>query len=133
MSGLTRALERTTSGGNAGGDCLTHPRQRSSLSFFPLGDIPHTSDMTAPATIAELQLALDAAGVNPRTYSFISDAEGDLFRLAEFRDELGRGWHFYYAERGIRTGEVPFREEGEACAYFLRRVLANPTTRTDVA
>ena len=85
--------------------------------------------LPTPTSIAELQHALGAAGVNPSSYSFVSDCPGDVFRLAEFHDELGRGWYFYYTERGLRRGEVRFRDEAEACTFFLERVLAASGTR----
>ena len=49
--------------------------------------------------------------------------------MVEFHDELGGGWLYYYTERGARRDEVRFRDEAEACVWFLERVLrlAQPT------
>ena len=79
--------------------------------------------MHTPTTIPELKRVLDEAGVLPRFYSFDSDGFDDCFRLAEFHDELGRGWHYYFAERGHRNDLVTLRSEAEACAWFLERIL----------
>ena len=67
---------------------------------------------------------------SPDAYSFVSDGIGECYRLVEFHDELGRGWHYYYAERGQRTGLVTSRDEAEACAWFSERVLRDPTVYT---
>ncbi len=79
--------------------------------------------MQSPANIVELKHILDEAGILPSAYSFVSDGSGECYRLEEFQDELGRGWHYYYAERGQRTGLVTFRDEAEACSWFLSLIL----------
>ena len=38
-------------------------------------------------------------------------------------------WAVYYSERGLRSGEVVFQTEHEACSYFLDLVLSDDTTR----
>jgi hypothetical protein len=80
-----------------------------------------------PANITELNRILVEAGIMAECYSFDTDGEGERYRLAEFQDEFGRGWHYYYAERGQRTGLITFRNEAEACAWFLECILRDPT------
>ncbi len=78
--------------------------------------------------LAELKLALDAAQVSVRAYSFVSDASGEVYRIAPVDDRLGGGWEIYYAERGSKSGRVVFRTETEACTEFLRWILNDLTT-----
>ncbi len=37
------------------------------------------------------------------------------------------GWHVFYAERGLRSGEAVFADESEACLELLRRLSRDKT------
>ena len=85
--------------------------------------------MQTLTTVPELKRVLNEAGILPVFYSFDSDGFVDCYRLAEFHDELGRGWHYYFAERGQPRDLVTLRSEAEACAWFLERVLCDSGVR----
>jgi hypothetical protein len=38
-------------------------------------------------------------------------------------------WVVYYSERGLQTGRRAFAEESEACEFFLKAMVSDPTTR----
>ena len=79
--------------------------------------------------LQELKTALDAEGISELAYSFSSDGFGEVFRISAIHDILGDGWEVYYSERGNKNELVVFRTEEEACEYFLRRLLKDPSTR----
>jgi hypothetical protein len=43
------------------------------------------------------------------------------------------GWVVYYSERGLQAGKQSFKSESEACAYVLKELQDDPTTRKDWA
>jgi hypothetical protein len=73
-------------------------------------------------TLKEL---LDAENVDPAAYSL----EGGMPFEAYVLNRSASAWVVFYSERGLRSGEVEFRTEGEACEYLLTLVLHDPTTR----
>jgi hypothetical protein len=76
--------------------------------------------------IPELRKALADHGVNSRTYSIGDDPKDE----EQYRLENQRGiWVFSYFERGNMVGEHWFATEDEACHYFLKQLLNDPTTR----
>jgi hypothetical protein len=76
--------------------------------------------------IPELRRALAEHGINSRAYSIGEDRKDDeQYRLAESEGL----WIFGYLERGNMVNERWFATEDEACDYFLRSLLADPTTR----
>ena len=84
---------------------------------------------TPPRTLTGLKAAFDHEGIDPRCYSFSSDGMGEVHRIEERRDPIGIAWSVYYAERGLRSSEVVFRSEAEACALVHQRIMRDPNTR----
>jgi hypothetical protein len=74
----------------------------------------------------QLKKELDAKGVDPEAYYFGNSLPNEKYVLAQDADEK---WSVYFSERGARAGNRTFDSEGEACAYFLERILRDPTTR----
>lgn len=68
---------------------------------------------------------LDAENVDPGAYSL----EGGMPFEAYVLERRVSNWAVYYSERGLRSGEVVFNSEDEACSYFLDLVLRDLTTR----
>ena len=83
----------------------------------------------APRTLTELSAAFDRECIDPRCYSFSSDGNGEVHRIEATRDSIGNKWHVYYAERGLRSEEVIFRSEAEACELVYKRIMRDPSTR----
>ncbi len=75
----------------------------------------------------ELKQVLVDERFRPNTYS-LSGGEPDEALCRSF--EEGR-WYGYYSERGMQTDRVGFSSESEACKYFLEKMRADPTTRSD--
>ncbi len=74
-------------------------------------------------TIKELQGHLEAIGVSPNAYSIGSEEDNRLVIMEVF----GRGtWQVSFSERGECLDHKTFREEADACAYFLQQI--HPTT-----
>ena len=76
-----------------------------------------------------LKTAFDRESIDPRCYSFTGDGIGEVYRIQAKRDPTGIMWSVYYAERGLRSGEVVFRSEAEACALIYEQVMSDPNTR----
>jgi hypothetical protein len=74
----------------------------------------------------QLKKRLKQEGIPSRAYSFESDGDGEKYRLAQ----EGERWHVYYAERGEKNTMGWFDTEADACEFFLKKILADPTTRT---
>lgn len=75
---------------------------------------------------SELKAAL-GNDFDPRAYSleagFIPPDEALCLR------QEGGAWVVYYSERGLQTGKHAFGTESEACEYFLKTMVSDPTTR----
>lgn len=74
-----------------------------------------------------LQKLLDKEGIDPSAYSLDGGSPFEAYVL----EERAPSWTVYYSERGLRSGEVEFESEDEACSYLLELVLRDPTTRRD--
>ncbi len=74
---------------------------------------------------AELQALFDAEQVDPDSYSLDGGTPAEAYVLAR----TPSGWAVYYSERGLRTAEMAFETESEACAQLRTLVLRDPTTR----
>jgi hypothetical protein len=73
----------------------------------------------------ELELLLLQRGVSPLAFSLGGGLPGEQYVL----DQSPKGWSVYYSERGQRTGERLFATEEEACAYLLRLLTGDSSTR----
>ena len=73
-----------------------------------------------------LEALPDAEQVNPAAYSLQGGMPSEAYVLEPPR---AADWAVYYSERGLRSGEVVFQTEHEACSYFLDLVLSDDTTR----
>ena len=68
---------------------------------------------------------LDILGVNVNTYSLCDEIGNEQYCLTN----EGQRWQCFYSERGQKTGEKTFDNEGEACLYFYTILEADPTVR----
>lgn len=68
---------------------------------------------------------LDAEGIDPLAYDLEGREEDDVYVLGSSEG----GWTVYFSERGLRTAEVRFGTEDEACAHLLALLLRDRTTR----
>jgi len=76
--------------------------------------------------IAELQRILAAHEVRSRAHSIEGSGDDEeQYRL----EKDGLLWIVYYYERGDKVGVREFFTEDEACIYFLKTLLDDPTTR----
>ena len=64
---------------------------------------------------------LDAEQVDPAAYSL----EGGMPSEAYVLDPRAADLTVYYSERGLRSDEVVFQTENEACSYLLDLVLSD--------
>lgn len=78
--------------------------------------------------VDELRLILENEKFFNGSYSFFSDGLGNCLVLTK----EGYTWIVYYAERGERTGVRLFDNEDEACQYFLKEMLSDPTARRKI-
>ena len=76
-------------------------------------------------TKAQLKEYLEEHGFNPQTSSLESGLHADQYAL----EENYGVWSVYYKERGVRSGEMTFTNEEEACGYFLEIISNDATTR----
>jgi hypothetical protein len=74
-----------------------------------------------------LKAILDAENVDPSAYSLDGATPFEAYVL----ERRPSDWAVYYSERGLRSGEVIFRVEGDACAHLLDLVLRDSTTRQE--
>lgn len=74
-----------------------------------------------------LKALLDAEGVDPSAYSL----DGGMPFEAYVLERRPSDWAVYFSERGLRSGEVVFQSEDEACAHLLDLVLRDDTTRRE--
>jgi hypothetical protein len=72
-----------------------------------------------------LKTILDAEGIDTESYSL----DGGLPFEAYVLEERANAWGVYYSERGLRSNEVVFESEDEACRHLLDLLLADSTTR----
>ncbi|SEE94177.1 hypothetical protein [Jiangella alba] len=75
--------------------------------------------------VAELQALFDAEQIDPDSYSLDGGTPTEAYVL----EQMPSGWAVYYAERGLRTAEMAFESESEACDQLRTLVLSDPTTR----
>lgn len=65
--------------------------------------------------------------VRPYTYDlFWTGTQSEVYSMTRESD----GWHVFYAERGIRSGERVYASEADACDDLLIRVATDPLTRS---
>jgi hypothetical protein len=75
-------------------------------------------------TVAELKQRLNDIGVPEFFYSIDEGGDGlpsEKFCLNRFRKE----WEVYYSERGDKTSHNWFKDENEACLYFLKMITSD--------
>jgi hypothetical protein len=72
-----------------------------------------------------LKELLEREGIDPSSYSL----EGGMPVEAYVLESGPSSWSVYYSERGLRTGEVTFASEDEACSRMFEMLLRDPTTR----
>jgi hypothetical protein len=66
--------------------------------------------------------------IRPYAYDlYWRGTESEVYAIAHEQD----GWHVFYAERGIRTGERVHAAEADACDDLLMRIGKDPLTRSD--
>lgn len=73
----------------------------------------------------ELVVALERAGVATSSYWL----EGGLPFERYCLERRSNGWAVYYSEHGLRTGEIVFETEDEACSELYSMLVTDPTTR----
>ena len=44
-------------------------------------------------------------------------------------EKIDRKWHYYYSERGQKTGEISFENESKACEYMYSILESDPTVK----
>jgi hypothetical protein len=80
---------------------------------------------------SSLRKFLDRERIDPRSYGL----DGPSGLRAGDRDErysmeaTSSGWVVYYSERGLRSGELAFDSEDEACRHVLDLLLRDDTNR----
>jgi hypothetical protein len=74
----------------------------------------------------QLKIELEANEIDSEAYYIGSGFPNEKYVLA--RETDGR-WSVYFSERGERAGNRFFHSESDACSFFLKRVLRDPTTR----
>ena len=75
----------------------------------------------------DLQKILIQENFSPKAYS-LEDEQKDEALCLRFED--GR-WYVFYSERGLKTGQREFVDEGSACDFFLSEMRSDPTTKID--
>ncbi len=75
--------------------------------------------------INELKKKLENLGINDQTYSLDNDIEDEQYCL----ENNGGKWHYYYSERGQKTGERSFDSESDACEHMYSIVTSDPTVK----
>lgn len=72
-----------------------------------------------------LRQLLDREGVDPGAYSLDGERRDECLIL----EIQPGGWCVYYSERGLRSGEMHFETEDEACDEMARLLLADRGNR----
>jgi len=75
----------------------------------------------------ELKQVLDSERIRRDSYDLDGGHRSETLTMAEAH---GR-WFVYYSERGLETGKREFATEGDACEYFLTKLLADPSAHID--
>lgn len=75
-------------------------------------------------TRADLKRILDDLKVRTDMYGLSGYLE-EAYCLSQETD----GWHVFYGERGLRTGDQRFPTEHAACCDLLCRITDDPLTR----
>ncbi len=73
----------------------------------------------------ELEKKLAAIGVNDCTYSLGKNFNDEQYCL----EKINKKWHYYYSERGLRTGGKIFKSESEACKYLFSILEKDPSVK----
>jgi len=76
-------------------------------------------------TISELRAALHGNGVRESAYCLLSICGSDRYCITH----QGPEWAVFYFERGEHLNERHFKDEGEACSYFLEWILRDESAR----
>ncbi|MBQ0746315.1 MAG: hypothetical protein KBT82_06600 [Marinobacter sp.] len=63
----------------------------------------------------------------PSAYSLDDEIKDEALCL---RKE-DNGWCVFYSERGLQTAKEYFKNESEACEYFIDEMRDDPTTKAD--
>jgi hypothetical protein len=69
-------------------------------------------------TLTELAEKLSSCGVSEDAYSLSGGLPNEAYCIENADDK----WHVYYSERGIRTGQMSFDSEQDACDYLFQLV-----------
>lgn len=77
--------------------------------------------------IENLQKKLTEQNINTNSYSLFSDNNGECYVLTK----EGSDWLVYYAERGERVDLKSFKNESDACQYFLDLIVSDSTTHNN--
>lgn len=77
-------------------------------------------------TKEELKTRLKKENIDPHAYSL----EGGVNRYDAYcLDHQGNAWLVYFSERGEKSDLQTFESELEACDFFLRWIIEDPSTR----
>lgn len=74
----------------------------------------------------ELSEKLTASNVDARFFSIDGTCKDESLTLENRSPDT---WVVFYSERGLRTGEMFFGSESEACEYMLKTLLRDPTVK----
>ena len=72
-----------------------------------------------------LKALLDNENIDPKVYSL----DGGMPYEAYVLEHRSFDWAVYYSERGLRSGEVVFETEADACSHLLDLLLRDSATR----
>ena len=75
-----------------------------------------------------LKALLDNEDIDPNVYSL----DGGMPYEAYVLERRSSDWAVYYSERGLRSGEVVFETEDDACSHLLDLLLRDSATRRQV-
>lgn len=73
----------------------------------------------------DLKHALEKANISANTYSLEG---GHPFEQYCIEENYGK-WSIYYSEKGVKVNEKLFYSEDEACHYFYKLLLKDPSTK----
>ena len=75
-----------------------------------------------------LERLLNLFEIRTDVYDLSGRDEGDEAHVITHE---GDGWHVFYSERGLRTSEMVFLTEDQACDEILLRIARDPLTRAN--
>jgi len=75
--------------------------------------------------ISELQEKLNTLGIDESSYCIGSGVEDEQYCIEIIEEK----WHYYYSERGQRTGEITFNNENEAYEYLYELLMKDPSVK----